>query len=362
MILKKRKFHIIFTATFYIIGVLLIISIIAFHFKPATFSFFAITALFFPLLWIIEALLLLLLIFKHNFKLVVISIIILLSGLYQVSLLLNFSDNNSSGLSHNKIKLISFNAGNADTINPYESRKQCFDNKSFLDADIVCLQEFKPTDDSNIVLLESFNNKISVDYYGMLNRDSSGLSIYTDYKILDFGFLKQKAEDTYAFWCLIKAQEDTINLINVQLQSIRLEDDELESMTSMDNIIRLPFKIFTIYPKLKRGFEWREEQVEKLIELVSNSKYPVILCGDFNDPPSSYTYNKLSGLLTDAYLEKGNGFGFTYAGRLPFLRIDYVMVSGKVDILSYQKINITHSDHYPLSVSFSVDAKTRRGR
>ena len=144
--------------------------------------------------------------------------------------------------------------------------------------------------------------------------------------------------------------DDTIKVINVQLQSIRLEDDELESMTAANKIFNLPNKITSIYSKLKRGFVWREQQVRKLENLISNSCHPVILCGDFNDPPSSYTYRQLASLLNDSFLEKGNGFGFTYAGQLPLLRIDYAMVTEDVTVLDYHRYDDTYSDHYPISV------------
>lgn len=359
MVLKKGKLNILIIVAYYIIGVLLLISIFASHFRPTTNSFIAITALFFPLLWIIELLLLIVFLFKRNYKLVLLSVILLLLSSYQVSLILNFSNSKSPKSNQNLIRLVSYNAGNADTINPYVKRQQTFDNYIFHNADIVCLQEFIPTDDSAIESLEIFQNKLTVDYYGIVNGDSSGLSIYTNYEILDFGFLKQAGEDTYAVWCLMKVEKDTINIINVQLQSIRLEDDELESMTSLKSIINLPVKMTSIYSKLKRGFEWREEQVEKLNQLITYSNYPVILCGDFNDTPSSFTYREISKLLDDAFLEKGNGFSFTYAGNLPFLRIDYVMVSDELKINSYTLIDETFSDHYPVSVEvkFSTSAK-----
>ena len=101
-----------------------------------------------------------------------------------------------------------------------------------------------------------------------------------------------------------------------------------------------------------RNFSYKiqNRQVTKITNLIKASEYPVILCGDFNDPPSSFTYREISNLLNDAFLEKGNGFGFTYAGGLPFLRIDYFMVSEELCISSFQRINNTHSDHYPIGV------------
>ena len=221
---------------------------------------------------------------------------------------------------------------------------------SFQKADIICLQEFTPTDQKGIDNLEAFKNKVSVDFYGIEDSDSSGLSVYTNFEIIKFGWLKQDMEDTYALWTLLNIDNDTIKIINVQLQSIRLEENEIESMTEIRRIGKLPGNIFSIYSKLKRGFVWREEQIEQLTKLIKTCEYPIILCGDFNDPPASYSYNELSKLLNDAFLEKGNGFGFTYAGSLPFLRIDYFMLSNEIRVVSYKRLNKTHSDHYPIGI------------
>ena len=38
---------------------------------------------------------------------------------------------------------------------------------------------------------------------------------------------------------------------------------------------------------------------------------PVILCGDFNDTPASYTYRTVKGDLTDGFRDCGSGFGYT---------------------------------------------------
>ena len=263
-------------------------------------------------------------------------------------------DTNDSYEKSDIIHIITYNGGNQDTLKPTESRIATFEQSQFLKSDILCLQEFDNFNKNEIDVLENFEYMVAVDYYGNFYSDSSGLSIYTNNKITNFGHLKQELEDTYALWCTLVIKTDTITLINVQLQSIRLEEDELESMTEFSKLISLPSNFFSIYSKLKRGLLWREEQVTMITKLINNSKYPVILCGDFNDPPSSYTYREIAKLLNDAFVEKGNGLGTTYAGKLPFLRIDYIMVEDDIKIISYDKINSTYSDHYGICVEVGL--------
>ncbi|MCF6172102.1 MAG: endonuclease/exonuclease/phosphatase family protein [Bacteroidales bacterium] len=351
--MSKRIIRGIVAASFYFSGVLLLVSIFAPFFNPSRFAFFAFTGLLFPLLWILNVLFLLFFSIRKS-RLAIAALVLLLTGVYQFSLIFHFPGRGEPASMHDTLNLISFNTGNADTAGAFNSRKKAFENELFSQSDIICLQEFVPENALGIDILESFNNKINVDYYGFENGDSSGLSVYTKYEITGFGWLKQEGEDTYALWCTLNVDSDTLTLINVQLQSIRLDDDELESMTRLMRFYHFPGNFYPIYTKLKRGFLWREEQVDQLKKLIRSSKYPVILCGDFNDPPSSFTYREISKLLQDAFVEKGKGLGSTYAGELPFLRIDYVMLGKGIKTSGFTKIGYTHSDHYPLFVSIGL--------
>ncbi len=338
--------------SYYLLGLLLLISTFACFLEPSSLPIFSIIALFFPVLWIINFLYLILFSYLKK-RLAIVALTLLVVGIYQASIIFNITTNDN----YEKldiINIVSFNSGNPDTLNPNQTRIATFKQIQFLKSDILCLQEFTNFHEKEIDVLENFKHKVSVDYYGNYYSDSSGLSIYTNYEITNFGHLKQKLEDAYALWCTLNIDNDTITLINVQLQSIRLEEDELKSMTEFSKLISLPGNFFSIYSKLKRGLLWREEQVTMITKLINSSNYPVILCGDFNDPPSSYTYREIVKLLNDGFVEKGKGLGTTYAGRLPFLRIDYIMVKEGIDVISYDKINNTYSDHYGICVEVGL--------
>ena len=48
-----------------------------------------------------------------------------------------------------------------------------------------------------------------------------------------------------------------------------------------------------MFEKLKYGFKIRGKQAEVLENEIVNSPYPIILCGDFNDTPYGYAYQKI---------------------------------------------------------------------
>jgi endonuclease/exonuclease/phosphatase family metal-dependent hydrolase len=93
----------------------------------------------------------------------------------------------------------------------------------------------------------------------------------------------------------------------------------------------------------------RAEQAQKLREHIAASKYPVIVCGDFNDTPNSYVYSILAAGLTDTFREKGLGPGTTFAGALPLLRIDYILTEKSIVPYACRVVrDNVFSDHYPV--------------
>jgi endonuclease/exonuclease/phosphatase family metal-dependent hydrolase len=87
---------------------------------------------------------------------------------------------------------------------------------------------------------------------------------------------------------------------------------------------------------------------------IESSPYPVIICGDFNDPPSSYTYNRISSRLKDAFVEAGSGLGNTYNGIIPLLRIDYILHSPQLNSGQFRVIEENFSDHFPITCQLEI--------
>src|SRR5699024_7253767 len=92
----------------------------------------------------------------------------------------------------------------------------------------------------------------------------------------------------------------------------------------------------------------RSKEVDILAEKIKESPYPVLVCGDFNDPPNSYSYSSVSDGLKDAFLEKGFGVGRTFRKVSPTLRIDYIFTSTSIGIVNFNIMHVDYSDHYPI--------------
>jgi endonuclease/exonuclease/phosphatase family metal-dependent hydrolase len=74
----------------------------------------------------------------------------------------------------------------------------------------------------------------------------------------------------------------------------------------------------------------------------------VIICGDFNDVPNSYTDFTIRNNWNDAFLQKGFGIGSSFISLAPTLRIDYILASAGFDIVTFDMIDEGLSDHVML--------------
>jgi endonuclease/exonuclease/phosphatase family metal-dependent hydrolase len=79
---------------------------------------------------------------------------------------------------------------------------------------------------------------------------------------------------------------------------------------------------------------------------------PVLLCGDFNTRPGGPVYEQLTKELTDAWLEVGEGFGYTISSARPYERIDFIFLSKNLKPLKAWIPLTQASDHFPVVVEF----------
>jgi endonuclease/exonuclease/phosphatase family metal-dependent hydrolase len=101
--------------------------------------------------------------------------------------------------------------------------------------------------------------------------------------------------------------------------------------------------------KLRIAFPKRAEQAITVMKHVSTSPFPVVICGDFNDTPLSYTYNQFNKSMVDAFRNCSTGIGPTYVGRVPAGRIDYIFHTPDLNSMNFKIQDGVHSDHRAVS-------------
>lgn len=183
------------------------------------------------------------------------------------------------------------------------------------------------------------------------NKNGFGIATFSAYPILKKSRIPFGSSFNAAMYTDIQYMKDTIRVFNIHLQSIRFQEDNYAFMDTA----RLKYSneqisgIRAIGSRLKTAFAMRAEQAQVISSYIRDSPHPVVVMGDFNDPPQSYAYRKIKKGLHDSFRKAGKGFGNTYAGELPSLRIDYIMYGPPILSADFKRIRTDHSDHYPIS-------------
>ena len=81
----------------------------------------------------------------------------------------------------------------------------------------------------------------------------------------------------------------------------------------------------------------------------AHRQYPMIVCGDFNDNPISYSRHTIAKGLKDCFVETGKGVGLSYNQKGFFFRIDHILCSDHfVPYNCEVDSKMDASDHYPI--------------
>lgn len=346
---------------------LLLLSYLSVYINPKNFSIIAFFGLGYPIILGIN-LLFIILWFFLKLKYCLISILFILLGWNHLGRLVQFNSSHEITEAASQIKMLSYNIQNfvkenTSTTKYIESSEIQQEITKFIKeqkADIICLQELLYDKEDFLQfpdqLGQRFNcpNSFHRNYYPNRKNKIDALVILTKYPVIDNGYFEY-LEKTIGIYCDLLINSDTIRLYNLHLASIhfrREEYDFITDITKQQNQEKFKANTLKIISKMNTAFIKRGNQTNLLTEHISQSPYPVIICGDFNDTPSSFAYRELSKNLKDAFVEGGKGFGITYAGEnFPAFRIDYIFHDIKYTARNFQKHNIPFSDHYPISCS-----------
>lgn len=248
------------------------------------------------------------------------------------------------------IKVLSYNVNSFNRTNaPEDNPNPILDYILNSDADIVCLQEARLNTEVTESIREIYDYKDSVFSRG--ERDC--LVLLSRYPILSKERIPYASKSNISAAFKVKIGQDTVVVVNNHFESsgLSVEDragfkDMVKGKSERDTMRAESRRLLV---KLGEAVRIRAPQAEAVAGYVRNCGGDVILCGDFNDSPISYTRRTLAKELTDCYVSTGNGPGISYHGNAMFVRIDNIMCSSvwrpyncKVDR------SIGYSDHYPV--------------
>lgn len=265
-----------------------------------------------------------------------------------------------------------FRTREADTV------RELTDSMKQQDVDIACLQEFFYDGGWwNKELTDSLFNIWPYHYRTEQYPDFLPLAIYSKYPISNGHHVHFDDCRNSFIYCDVDLPAGKTRVFSAHLQTTGLSrqyrkvkeawravQDEVEADARLDNTwgeysplheetkdkaSSMRFRaLHTARETFIKNLDKRVVQAKEMQKLISESPYPVIVCGDFNSQPSSYVYRTISKELQDGFVNCGNSLASSYRFGGGFFRIDYILYSDIFEGVAYQTKPWTFSDHYPV--------------
>jgi len=332
---------------------------------PRSFWIIAILGLAYPLLLLVNVLMIIYWFFRSK-RYTLVSVICILIG-FKVLIanfgfhIPNFFDKKPS---NNTIRIMAYNVhgfGGFDKTNAKSIEGEIMRLINDEQPDIVNMEEFYEDVLTRTTIDSSLKKIMKSNYhyfkpYDFTQWDSTGIAIFSKFPILNHGSIlsAKDTDQTQAIFADVKKGNSIFRVYCLHLQSTRFDDQEHQYLKSLQHGKVNLHESKVIGSKLKLAFIKRSYEVSLIKQHIELCPYPYIIAGDFNDTPISYSVNQMSKGIKNAFIEKGTGLGITYYGDFPNFQIDYILCSSKFNVINYQIIKKKISDHYPVISDLSL--------
>ena len=232
-------------------------------------------------------------------------------------------------------------------------------------ADLICLSELNNFTNKEIKdITEAQTDSLNAIYPYRGWKAGSGIRVLSKYPIerLNYSRYDHKGECRFDLFLVTFPEGRELVVAVVHLYSYGLTDRERKVVTEINSVktAESSMREFkgSIRQKLKHAFKMRAEDASELREALNEiaPDIPLIVCGDFNDVPASWTYNIVKGDdLRDAYAETNIGPAVTYNMHAFYFHIDQMLYRGPLKALDLNVGKIDTSDHYPLIGEFEFE-------
>ncbi|WP_310993944.1 endonuclease/exonuclease/phosphatase family protein [Aequorivita marina] len=330
----KRFFNTLIYWGNLLVAFLLLVSFILPYLPPKSFPTLSLLSLFVPLIIILNIIFALYWAIQLRARFFL-SFIVLFVSYFYFNVFYEVSEEGDASQYKNTLSVLSYNVR---IFNGYEKNSDLkikgIEIMSEIlkkhDPDVLCIQEYYRF---NKIDLSAYPYKYI--HYGR-PRAEVGYAYFSKYPLINTGGFDFTESSNNTLYADVVKGEDTIRVYNVHLQSMGISP-RVTYLQEVDNE-KLKNQISSV-------FEKQQNQINTILKHQSNTNHPIIVCGDFNNTPFSYSYRMLKNDMQDAFRERGNGLGTTFDFDGFPMRIDYILASKGLDFLNFETINKTFSDH-----------------
>lgn len=224
-------------------------------------------------------------------------------------------------------------------------------------ADVLCLQEYRTATSSRLLTQRDVDRELAAYPYRRISYVGKGhnnqVACYSKFPILSARTLDYPSEHNGSVIYELKWGNDTVTLINNHLESNKLTKSDkvlYEDMLKDPEKEKVKSGMRLLVRKLAEASALRAPQADAVAREVDASPHRyLIVCGDFNDTPISYTHRTIARRLDDAFVGSGCGLGISYNQNKFYFRIDNILVSESLKAYNCTvDRSIKDSDHYPI--------------
>ncbi len=329
---------------------------------PVSFPILSTAGLIFPLFILINVLFLLFWI-CFKFKGVIIPVVGFLVCFVPMRKYapLNLPQDNPNGA----IKILSYNVwGFGSAAYTDSASNPIIEYIKAQNADIVCLQE-AATNAREQARIDSILNPIYAHRDTARNGFNDLISIYSKHPIIGKEHIDYASKSNLSAAFKLNIDGKEVIVVNNHLESTGIT---IEERNHFHNLINGKLNTDTasrtsklLIKQLAVSAKKRAPQAEAVARYVAfHRETPIIVCGDFNDGPISYTHRAIAKDLTDCYVATANGPGISYHKSSFFVRIDNILCSPHFTPYGCKVDNrIKASDHYPIYCWLKIQGNTK---
>lgn len=364
----KNTFRTVFLGINIFTLLLLLSSFLAWNVSPERTNIFSYLGLAFPAIALVSLMFVVFWVILSGWRIVLFNILILLVCYKPITTYfpLNFIEKTAP---KGAIKVLSYNTRGIkwNLEKAWNDKNPVVQYLASVDADIICMQEYMASTSDKHASSNNLQKALKkYPHYSVIPLRSIrggyiyGLACFSKYPIIDSHLIPVETIDNGSAIFKININGKIINIINNHLESNKLtsEDKKLyrDFLKERDETVKLNDITQNLEERLGVAYKRRAPQADMVAQYAEEvGADAVIVCGDFNDTPISYTYNTIGKNLLDSYVETGFGPGITYHENHFWFRIDYILHSKNMKAYQFTIDKVKYSDHYPVWTYLSFE-------